>query len=278
MTVITMERRHTQALTRERERTLATSWRSRGDRAAAETLIRAHLGLVVTVARKYRHYAVPHEDLVAEGNLGVVRALEKFDPERGLRFATYAVYWIRSCILDHVLKSWSLVSGGSGPLRSKVFFKLRRERVRAANFLGEGEAADSIVAERLGITTRQLALMNQRVDVRDVSLDVPMLGESATLLERLSSSDNPELALSRARAEPEVVTAVRTAVSGLDPRERYIAEHRLMADSAEALSLAEVGRHLGVSRERARQIEERTKRKLRKRIPPKGRAELRPIA
>ena len=266
MTAIAMERRDTHTLTREQELALATSWRSHGDRAAAETLIRAHLGLVKTVARKYRHYAVSHEELVAEGNLGVVRALEKFDPERRLRFATYAVYWIRSCMLDHVLRSWSLVGGGSGPLGSKVFFKLRRERIRAANFLGEGELADSAVAERLGVTTGQLAAMNQRLDVRDVSLDVPAIGDGMSPLDRLSSLDNPELELSRARAEPQVVASVQTALSGLDPRERFIAEHRLMADSADELSLAEVGRHLGVSRERARQLEERTKRKLRKRF------------
>ncbi len=265
--------RDTHALTREQELALATSWRTSGDRAAAEALVRAHLGLVVAVARKYRRYPILQDELIAEGNFGVVRALGKFDPERGLRFATYAVYWIRSCILDHVLKSWSLVGGGSGALRSKVFFRLRRERMRAANFLGEGEAADSVVAERLGITPRRLAAMNQRLDLRDVSLDVPAADDSMSLLDRLCAADDPELELSRARTRPHVIAAVRTAVSGLDPRERYIAEHRLMADSADEMSLGELGRHLGVSRERARQIEERVKRKLRKRIP-EGRGSL----
>jgi RNA polymerase sigma-32 factor len=226
---------------------------------------------VITVARKYRRYAARQDDLVAEGNLGLVRALQKFEPERGLRFSTYAVYWIRAFILDHVVRSWSMVGGGSGPLRSKVFFKLRRERMRAASVLGEGEAADAFVAERLGLTTSQLEAMIQRLDGRDVSLNVPIAAEdSLSLLDTLSADDDQELELSQAEAKDSVVAAVRLAVSGLDPRERYIAEHRLLADSGEELSLAEVGRRMGISRERARQVEERAKRKLRKRIPACG--------
>jgi RNA polymerase sigma-32 factor len=257
-------------LSREDELALAIRWCKQGDPAAAEALARAHLGLVIAVAQKYRRYAVQRDELIAEGNLGVVRALHKFDPDRGLRFATYAVHWIRSCILDHVIKSWSMVGGGSGPLRSRVFFKLRRERMLASNFLGEGAAAEALVAERLGIKQRKLEAMTQRLDGRDVSLDVPTAGDSLSLLDRLSAPHNQELELSRAQAERSVAMAVRNAVSGLDPRERYIAEHRFMAESEEALSLAEIGRRLGVSRERARQLEQRTKLKLRKRIPACG--------
>lgn len=261
--------RDTQALTREQELILATRWRRLGDRAAAEALARAHLGLVRTVARRYQRYAARQDELIAEGNVGLVRALQKFEPERGLRFATYAVHWIRSLILDHIIKSWSLV-GGSGALSPKVFFKLRRERVRAANSIGEGAAADSLVAERLGITTKRLEIMIQRLDGRDVSLDFQRAGDSFSLGDRLSAPHNQELELSRAQAKDSVIAAVRLAVSGLDPRERYIAEHRLLADSTEELSLAEVGRRLGISRERARQIEARAKCKLRKRIPACG--------
>jgi RNA polymerase sigma-32 factor len=261
---------YARGLTLEEELALATRWRTLGDRAAAEALARAHLGLVITIARKYQRYTARQDDLVAEGNLGLVRALQKFEPERGLRFATYAVYWIRSFILDHVIRSWSLVGGGSGPLGSKVFFKLRRERMRAASFLGEGEAADAFVAERLGLTTRRLEVMAQRLDERDVSLDVPMAGGTFSLLDMLSTADNQEIELSQAEARDSVVAAVRRAVSGLDPRERYIAQHRFLADAAEELSLAEIGRHMGISRERVRQIEERARRKLRKRIPACG--------
>jgi RNA polymerase sigma-32 factor len=257
-------------LTREQELSLATRWRERGDVAAAEALVRAHLGLVVTMAGKYRRYPVQWEELVAEGNLGVVRALQKFDPERGLRFATYAVQWIKWHILGHVIRSWSVVGGGSGPLGSKVFFKLRRERMRAANSLGEGEAADALVAERLGLTTRKLEAMTQRLEGRDVSLDAPTAGNSRNLLDFLSAPANQELELSHAQTEHSVLEAVRKAVSELDPRERYVVEQRLMADSDEALSLAEVGRRLGVSSERARQLEQRAKLKLRKRIPACG--------
>ena len=257
-------------LTREQELSLATRWRELGDAAAAEALVRAHLGLVVTVAGKYRRYPVQWEELVAEGNLGVVRALQKFDPERGPRFATYAVHWIRCHILGYVIRSWSLVGGGSGPLRSKLFFKLRRERARAVNSLGEGEAADALVAERLGLTTGKLAAMTQRLEGRDISLDAPLAANSRTLVDVLSTPATQELELSHVQTEHSMLEAVRKAVSGLDPRERYVVEQRLMADSAEALSLAEIGRRLGVSRERARQLEQRAKLKLRKRIPACG--------
>jgi len=262
--------RRAPTLTREQELSLATRWRELGDVAAAEALVRAHLGLVITMARKYRRYPVQREELIAEGNLGIVRALQKFDPERGLRFATYAVHWIRWHILGHVIKSWSLVGGGSGPLRSKVFFKLRRERMRAVNSLGEGEAADALVAERLGLTTGKLETMTQRLEGRDVSLDAPLAGNARSLLDVLAAPANQELELAHVQAEHSVLDAVRKAVSGLDSRERYVVEQRLMADSSEALSLAEIGRRLGVSRERARQLEQRAKLKLRKRIPACG--------
>jgi RNA polymerase sigma-32 factor len=245
-------------LEREQEIALAKRWKG-GDRAAGDALARANLRHVVAVAMKYRRYGVPGSELIAEGNFGVVHALGKFEPERGIRFVTYAAHWVRAYILDHVIKSWSMVGGGSGPLRSRLFFKLRRERVRAVNLMGEGEAADRYVAERVG--------------VRDVSLDVKVIDDSPVrLVDLLPAPDDQERSLFEHQVGGSMRSAVELAVSELDPRERYIAEHRLMADPAEELSLAEIGRSLGVSRERARQLEARTKRKLRSRIPALGSA------
>lgn len=254
-------------LEREQEMALALRWKQHGDRAAGDALARANLRHVVAVAMKYRRYGVPVSELIAEGNFGVVHALGKFEPERGIRFVTYAAHWVRAYILDHVIKSWSMVGGGSGPLRSRLFFKLRRERVRAVNLMGEGEAADRMVAERVGVTPDELRSMVHRLEARDVSLDVKVLDDSPVkLVDMLPAPDDQERSLFEHQVGGSVRSAVERAVSELDPRERYIAEHRLMADPAEELSLAEIGRSLGVSRERARQLEARTKRKLKIRI------------
>ncbi len=258
-------------LEREQEMALALRWKLNRDRAAGDALARANLRHVVAVAMKYRRYGVPVSELIAEGNFGVVHALGKFEPERGIRFVTYAAHWVRAYILDHVIKSWSMVGGGSGPLRSRLFFKLRRERVRAVNLMGEGEAADRMVAERVGISPDELRSMVHRLEARDVSLDVKVLDDSPVkLVDMLPAPDDQERSLFEHQVGGSMRSAVERAVAELDPRERYIAEHRLMADPAEELSLAEIGRSLGVSRERARQLEARTKRKLKSRIQGLG--------
>jgi RNA polymerase sigma-32 factor len=258
-------------LERDEEMALALRWKERRDRAAGDALARANLRHVVAVAMKYRRYGVPVSELIAEGNFGVVHALGKFEPERGIRFVTYAAHWVRAYILDHVIKSWSMVGGGSGPLRSRLFFRLRRERVRAVNLMGEGEAADRMVAERVGVTPDELRKMVHRLEARDVSLDVKVIDDSPVkLVDLLPAPDDQERSLFERQVGGSMQVAVARAVSELDPRERYIAERRLMADPTEELSLAEIGRSLGVSRERARQLEARTKRKLRSRIPALG--------
>ena len=259
-------------LERDQEMALALRWKT-GDRAAGDALARANLRHVVAVAIKYRRYGVPVSELIAEGNFGVVHALGKFEPERGIRFVTYAAHWVRAYILDHVIKSWSMVGGGSGPLRSRLFFKLRRERVRAVNLMGEGEAADQMVAERVGVTPDELRTLVHRLEARDVSLDVKVIDDSPVrLVDLLPAPDDQERSLFEHQVGGSMKSAVARAVAELDPRERYIAEHRLMADPAEEISLAEIGRSLGVSRERARQLEARTKRKLKARIPALGSA------
>src|SRR5262249_38405650 len=124
-------------LSREEEAELARSFRDNGDQRAAAKLALANLRHVVSIAVSYRRYGIPLSDLIAEGNFGIVHAIRKYDPDRGNRFVTYAAYWIRAYILNHVIHSWSLVGVGSGPLRSKMFFRLRRERARIAGMVGE---------------------------------------------------------------------------------------------------------------------------------------------
>jgi RNA polymerase sigma-32 factor len=257
-------------LSREDEVELARRWRDAGDQGAAAQLAVANLRHVVSIAIGYRRYGIPLADLIAEGNFGIVHAIRKYDPERGNRFVTYAAYWIRAYILNHVIHSWSLVGVGSGPLRSKMFFRLRRERARIAGLVGEGEEGDKLLAERFNAPAAKVLDMARRLEARDVSLDMKVFEDGARSLVDTLVADEQNQEERFARAEEGEMLRVRLseAVHDLDPRERYIVEARMMADPEEELSLAEIGRRLGVSRERARQLEARAKRKLRERLEP----------
>jgi RNA polymerase sigma-32 factor len=253
-------------LSRAEELTLFRRWQNEHDERSRDVLVRSSLKHVLAMARRYQGYGVPLAELVAEGNFGVVRALAKFDPERGTLFMTYAGHWIRACILQYVLRSWSVV--GSGMPRSKLFFKLRRERLKLANLVGEGEAQNSILAERLGVTAERLQALLHRVDQRDFSLDAEVFGEGSTTLGNALPApdfDQEERALA-GEYGLNAADAVRDALATLDDRERYIVQQRLLADRESELSLADLGRQLGVSRERARQLETRAKKKLRAHI------------
>lgn len=257
-------------LSREEEVELARRWRDAGDQRSAARLAVANLRHVVSIAISYRRYGIPLADLIAEGNFGIVHAIRKYDPERGNRFVTYAAYWIRAYILNHVIHSWSLVGVGSGPLRSKMFFRLRRERARIAGLVGEGEEGDKLLAERFNAPAAKVLEMARRLEARDVSLDMKVFEDGARSLVDTLVADEQDQEERLARAEEGTMLRERLfeAVHELDPRERYIVEVRMMADPEEELSLAEIGRRLGVSRERARQLEARAKRKLRERLEP----------
>jgi RNA polymerase sigma-32 factor len=250
--------------TREEEQALVKAFRENGNEAARDALVRAHLRHVVAIALKYRRYGLPVADLVAEGNFGVVHALSKFDTDRGTRFVTYAAYWIRAYILNYIIRSWSLVGVGSGALRSKTFFKLRRERVRITNLVGEGPEADELLGKVMGLPTDKVVAMVRRLESRDLSLDAQVWDDSATtVLDTLVSPGNDqEQQVGDREVRINVEAIVRDSLKHLDKRERYIVEKRLMADREDELSLAEIGRRLGVSRERARQLEARARRKL----------------
>lgn len=250
-------------LTREHEAELARRSKQ-GDRRAANALARSYQRHVVALAFKYRRYGIPVSELVAEGNVGVVQALAKFEPERGTRFATYAAFWVKAQMLAHIVKAHSAVGGSDGPLRSQLFFKLRRERARVFNQLGPGEAAEQVLAERLGVSIDRLRRLLQRLDNRDVSLDLSDRAEAPGLRDRLAASDDQEQELLQRQLGGCLRGALERAFERLDPRERRIIERRLMAEPHEALSLAALARTLGISRERARQLEARALNKLRR--------------
>ncbi len=255
-------------LSRETETDLVRRWREQGDEAARSKIVNAHLRYVVAIALKYRRYGVPVDELISEGNFGVVHALSKFESDRGTRFVTYAAYWIRAYILNHIIRSWSLVGVGSGALLSKMFFKLRRERVKILNRVGEGAEADALLAKSMNLPEAKVVSMVRRLEARDVSLDSKLFDDSSTTLADMlvGGERSQEDDLAATELGDQLRAAVRQAVTVLDKRERYIVERRLMADGEDELSLAEIGRRLGVSRERARQLEARAKRKLKSRI------------
>jgi RNA polymerase sigma-32 factor len=252
-------------LTRAEEVELGTRWRTQRDRAAADRLVRAHVRWVVAIARKYRGYQIPLDELVAEGNFGLVCALERFEPERGIRFVTYATYWIRTYIRDYVCRCWSVVGGGAGPLRSRLFFRLRRELNRTLALVGEGEEAERLLVERLGMKSERIAQFTHRLQSGDLSLDTPAAnGSERPLLDTLQSQGaDQERALIVAELDSQIRTVMGAALNRLDPRERYVIEARLLADDDDCVSLHEVASRLHVSRQRIHQLELRAKRKLR---------------
>ncbi|NLE47902.1 MAG: sigma-70 family RNA polymerase sigma factor [Sandaracinaceae bacterium] len=257
--------RQIRTLSREEEHELALKAQS-GDRRAQDRLVEANLRYVVAVALQYRRYGIRLGDLIAEGNLGLVTAVQKFDPHRGTRFVTYAGYWIRAFILEAVVRSTSLVGGGSGPLRSKLFFRLRRERARVETLTTDPDKRIEMMAERFDTTPAKMEAMLRRIETNDVSLDQPVYDESqTTLVETLESNElPPDEAYERDSTRKKLRERLEEAMNVLDRRERLIVEQRILSD--EDISLAALGRELGVSRERARQLEARAKAKLRNQL------------
>ncbi len=253
-------------LERPRELELARRFKQDGDRAAGDELARSHLRYSLAVALKYRGYGVPVLELIAEGNVGIAVALTRFDPERGLRFVTYASYWIRAYVIDYILRFRSIVGGGLGALRSRMFFRLRRERARIMGSVGDREEAERQLAERMKVSPERLSSMLHRLDHPDLSFDSVEMDRAPGLGDVLATAELQDELLADREQQSRTRATVQRAVAELDERERFIAEHRLMAAPEDELTLAEIGRRLGVSRERARQLEARLKRRLRERI------------
>ena len=250
----------------EEEQRLARSYRD-GDTRAAHALVTANLRFVVKVAYEYRSYGFRMADLIQEGNIGLMKAVQKFDPDKGIRLISYAVWWIRAYIQNYILKSWSLVKLGTTQAQRKLFFSLartKRELDKASTEHGaDSDAADANkVARKLRVKPTEVREMEQRMDGRDLSLDAPM-GEDGTHSHVdfvVSGNPTQDDVLSGAQERQVVSGRVGTALAQLDVRERYIIEQRVMSDHP--LTLKELGEHFGFSRERARQLEIRAKDKL----------------
>ncbi|MCZ6805504.1 MAG: sigma-70 family RNA polymerase sigma factor [Deltaproteobacteria bacterium] len=234
-----------------------------GDQEAADKLVEANLRYVIAIALQYRRYGVKLGDLIAEGSVGLVTAVRKFDPHRGTRFVTYAGYWIRAFVLEAVVRSSTMIGAGSGPFRSKLFFRLRRERARLSNLIADPDELIEKLASEFETTPEKMTELLRRLDQREISLDAPAYHDSdATLVEMLPSAEEPQdVIVERQRRRSGIRTRLEGALAVLDDRERLIVEKRILSD--DSASLASLGRELGVSRERARQLEVRAKKKLR---------------
>jgi RNA polymerase sigma-32 factor len=252
-------------LSRDREFELATAWRDRGDIAALHELVRAYTRLVIAAATRFRNYGLPIGDLVQEGTIGLMQATQRFDPERDVRFSTYAAWWIRSAMQDYVLRNWSIVRTGTTAAQKSLFFNLRRLRARIEEASGEafGEAGRRQIAETLKVDIAEVETMEQRLAANDQSLNAPLSegGDEHWQDFLADTRPTPEEAVMSLRDDRRRSAWLAEALGELSPREqRIIRERRLREVSA---TLEELGRELGVSKERVRQLESRALLKLR---------------
>ena len=258
----------------EEEYMLAKRWREHGDTEAAHELVTSHLRLVAKIAMGYRGYGLPIGDLISEGNVGLMRAVKRFDPERGFRLATYAMWWIRAAIQDHVVRSWSLVRVGTTAAQKSLFFSLRRMRddIReGADGLGE-ESLKNLAAwaKRSNVQFADALTVAKRLARRDQSLHVPLGGSDAGNLEWIDNladdRPTPEEVLSETNERKFVATLLTRALAILPERERLIIRRRYLFEVASTLEA--LARELGISKERVRQLEARALAKLREVLRP----------
>jgi RNA polymerase sigma-32 factor len=247
---------------------LAKHWREHGDRIAAHRLVTSHLRLVAKIAMGYRGYGLPISEVISEGNVGLMQAVKRFEPEKGFRLATYAMWWIKAAIQEYILRSWSLVKMGTTANQKKLFFNLRKAKSRISA-LDEGDMRPEqvkLIAKRLGVTEQDVIDMNRRLS-GDASLNAPIReeGDSGEWQDWLvDERDSQETTLAQSEELDNRRTALSDALSVLNERERRIFEARRLTD--EPVTLEDLAAEFGVSRERVRQIEVRAFEKVQKAV------------
>ena len=249
------------------ERDLAIAWRERGNPQALEQLVGSHLRLVIKIARGFGGYGLPLVDLVAEGNVGLMQAAQKFDPQRGFRFATYATWWIRAAIQEYILHSWSLVKMGTTAAQKKLFFNLRRMKAKLDAFEDGDLKPEDVakIAHDLGVTEEEVTSMNRRMAMGgDTSLNVPMREDGEGQWQDWLQDDAPlqDKVVADAQEADVRHDMLVSAMEDLNDREKHILTERRLTDDPKTLE--ELSQVYGVSRERVRQIEVRAFEKLQK--------------
>lgn len=251
-------------LSPEEEFELALKYREKGDIEAAHQLITSNLRFVVKIALEYKNYGLKLLDLIQEGNIGLMMAVKKFDPLRGYRFISYAVWWIRAYIQNFIIKSWSLVKIGTTQAQKKLFYKLGKVRRLLEAPQGDRPQSYEDIAKDLGVKEEEIHEMEQRMGRRDLSLDLPFDEDQELTPLALLSDDSPDQEDMLIRTQDSQIqkNEISQALASLSERERYIITHRIMSDNP--LTLREIGDTLHLSRERIRQIEKETLTKLRR--------------
>ena len=251
-------------LSPEDEYMFAKRWKEHGDSESARRLVTSHLRLVAKIAMGYRGYGLPVSEIVSEGNVGLMQAVKRFDPDKGFRLATYAMWWIRASIQEYVLRSWSMVKMGTTAAQKKLFFNLRK----AKNNIGAIEEGDltpahtATLADQLGVTETEVTEMNRRLSGGDASLNAPLRSESESEWQDWLADDtaDQETRLAEREEMGERHELLVNAMKDLTDRERDIIQARRLQD--EPATLEELSQKYGVSRERVRQIEVRAFEKL----------------
>jgi RNA polymerase sigma-32 factor len=249
-------------LSREQEYDLAVRWRDNNDVEAAHRLVVSNLRFVVKVAYEYVDYGLKIMDLIQEGNVGLMQAVKKFDPDKGYRLISYAVWWIRAYILNFIIKSWSLVKIGTTQAQKKLFYKMRQVK----NALGiDAPTQDEIgaIARTLDVKEDEVREMNERLFRRDLSLNTAVKDdEETTYIDLIAEAPSQETTLIDEEERSRLKTDIKDALTILNEKEQYIIRHRIMA--AKPKTLQEIADTFKISRERVRQIEEGALKKLRK--------------
>ncbi|WP_297322941.1 RNA polymerase factor sigma-32 [uncultured Bartonella sp.] len=254
-------------LERQDEHTLALRWKDKQDSVAMHQIAVAHMRLVISIAGRFKHFKLPLGDLVQEGYVGLLEAAARFDPNREVRFSTYATWWIRASIQDYILRNWSIVRGGTSSAQKALFFNLRRLRTKLANDDASLTKQDIYrnISEKLGVSVSDVEVMDFRFSATDNSLSAPMIGDdenSGTKMDTLID----ERPLQDTVVEDEIDGERRSqwlhnALQILNERELQIIRHRRLND--EGATLEALGEEMGISKERVRQIEARAMEKLR---------------
>jgi RNA polymerase sigma-32 factor len=256
----------------ETEQDLARAWRDARDEAALHRLVTAYMRLAISMAAKFRRYGAPMNDLIQEASLGLMKAADKFDPDRGVRFSTYAVWWIKASIQDYVMRNWSLVRTGSTSSQKALFFNLRRVRARLEREAGAtGEVLDShrlreMIAEEVGVPLRDVEMMDARLAGADFSLNAQQAGEEGREWVETLEDDAPQAAeiVTRAADLDRARGWLAEALAALNARERMIIVERKLREDPRTLE--SLGQELGLSKERIRQLEAQALGKLRRRL------------
>nr|WP_312160677.1 RNA polymerase sigma factor RpoH [Phenylobacterium sp.] len=256
-------------LAKDEEFMLAKAWREHEDSEAAHRLVTSHLRLVAKIAMGYRGYGLPIGEVISEGNVGLMQAVKKFEPDKGFRLATYAMWWIRASIQEYILRSWSLVKMGTTAAQKKLFFNLRKAKSQISAFQDGDLHPDQVsqIATKLGVLNEEVISMNRRLSGPDASLNAPLRADGESewqdwLEDETSVSQETYVAENQERTQR--MTLMEAAMTELSDRERHILTERRLKDSP--TTLEELAAEYGVSRERVRQIEVRAFEKLQKSV------------